>query len=187
MIKASSLGSSVGVYKVKNEVSFHEALAECFKYSDRVLLEECISGRELECGVVGNLEPFATEPGEIVLKKDYEFYTYEAKYKDEDAIDIVIPAKIHPDVGEKIKIDCIKAFKALNCNDYARIDVFLVDDEKVIINEVNTIPGFTNVSMFPMLCQNVGIGYEELITKLLDLAWERWNIENTFLTSYADA
>jgi len=187
MMKAGALGSSVGVFKIKNREEFESSLNKCFSYGKRVLFEECIAGREMECGVVGNNHPKATAPGEIILKKNYDFYTYQAKYQDEDAIDIVIPAKVGEDIAEKVKHECIRAFLALQCDDYARVDLFLKDNGEVIINEVNTIPGFTNVSMFSMLWENEGVSYQELITKLIGLALSRWEKESLYETHYDQA
>lgn len=187
MIKAGALGSSVGISKVKDETQYHEALKDAFKYGNQVLIEKFVKGRELECGVMGNEHPVATNPGEIVLKKNYEFYTYQAKYQDEDAIDIVIPARVDDAVAEKIRDYCVKAYIALCCNDYARIDLFLSENNEVIINEINTIPGFTNVSMFPMLWKNMGVSYPDLIDKLIELAQTRWKKQNEYLTHYDKA
>lgn len=187
MIKAASLGSSVGISKVKSEADFDTALSESLQYGNQILFERFVKGRELECGVIGNEEPEATLPGEIILKKNYDFYTYQAKYQDDDAIDIVIPANIPNELSDQIRKHCVEAYKALRCDDYARVDLFLTENGQVIINEINTIPGFTNVSMFPMLWQNMGLSYVELINKLIILAVERWEKQNSYLTHYDKA
>ncbi len=187
MIKAGALGSSVGISKVKNEGDYLSALEDAFQYGDQVLLEKYVKGRELECGVLGNERPEATLPGEIVLKKNYEFYDYQAKYQDDEAIDIIIPAKVDESISKKIMELCVKSFKALNCNDYARVDLFLTEDGNVVINEINTIPGFTNVSMFPMLWNNMGLSYPELISSLIEMALKRWEKQNSYSTHYDKA
>lgn len=187
MIKAGALGSSVGISKVNNEPQYREALDEAFRYGSQVLIEKYVKGRELECGVMGNENPVATYPGEIVLKKDYEFYTYQAKYQDDDAIDIVIPARVDDAIAGQIRDYCVKAYTALCCNDYARVDLFLSENNEVIINEINTIPGFTSVSMFPMLWKNMGVSYPDLISKLIELAETRWKKQNEYLTHYDKA
>jgi len=187
MIKAGALGSSVGISKVNSESEFQKAIVDSFLYGDRVLIEKYIKGRELECGVIGNEDPKASLPGEIVLKKDYAFYDYQAKYQDDEAIDIIIPAKIDKSISQKIMEYCVRAYKALNCNDYSRADLFLTENNEIIINEINTIPGFTNVSMFPMLWQNMGMSYSELISALIEMAERRWQKQNSYLTSYDKA
>ena len=187
MVKAGALGSSVGISKVSSIEEYETALRDSFLYGNQVLVEQFVKGRELECGVIGNEHPEATLPGEIILKKNYDFYNYQAKYQDEDAIDIVIPADTSEKIAKEIQKCCVMAYQALNCNDYARVDLFLTDDNKIIINEINTIPGFTNVSMFPMLWKNMGLVYGDLITKLLQMAWKRWESQNAFQTSYDKA
>ncbi|HEX9739436.1 MAG TPA: D-alanine--D-alanine ligase A, partial [Ignavibacteriaceae bacterium] len=130
-------------------------------------------GRELECAVLGNGDTKASFPGEIVISDRYEFYTYEAKYEDETAVDLQIPAKIDTSIAEKIKGLCVKSFKALHCEDFARVDLFVTNNNGIYINEINTIPGFTNVSMFPSLWAQHGISYPELITQIIELAVQR--------------
>ncbi|MDH5610234.1 MAG: D-alanine--D-alanine ligase, partial [Cyclobacteriaceae bacterium] len=187
MVKAGNLGSSVGISKVKTSDDYEKALADSFTYSQQVLCEAYISGRELECGVIGNEHPQTTLPGEIVLKKHYEFYTYEAKYQDEEAIEIVVPANVSEEESAKIRKSCTDAYQALGCNDYARVDLFLTENGSVIINEINTIPGFTNVSMFPMLWQHMGISYPQLISRLIESCLERTEKEKSLKTHYPNA
>lgn len=187
MIKASALGSSVGISKVNDEADYEVALNDAFLYGNYVLVEQYVKGRELECGVMGNEHPAATYPGEIVLKKNYAFYTYQAKYQDDDAIDIVIPARVEESTAEKIRELCVSAYTALSCNDYSRVDLFLTEKNEIIINEINTIPGFTNVSMFPMLWEHMGVSYKDLLKKLIELAFDRWARDNAFLTHYDKA
>jgi len=184
IVKAGDLGSSVGINKVNSIEQFEPAIADSFRFSSILLIESFIKCREMECGVLGNEIPEATLPGEIVLKKNYDFYTYEAKYEDEDAIDIVIPAKTSADIHQKIMKHCVAAFRALRCNDFARVDVFLTDKNEIYINEINSLPGFTNVSMFPMLWQNMGLEYPALITRLINLADSRWTKMKQLEKSY---
>ena len=184
MIKSASLGSSVGVSKVKKESDFLPALEESFVYDDKVIIEAFISGRELECAVIGNTSPRASYPGEIVMIKDYDFYTYTAKYLDEDAIRIDLPAKVEEDVAQKIREISIKAYQALCCEDFARVDLFLTPDGEVVVNEINTIPGFTSASMFPMMWQNMGMSYSGLITELINQCLERHKASKERETHY---
>ncbi|MBL0743768.1 D-alanine--D-alanine ligase family protein [Chryseolinea lacunae] len=175
MVKSASLGSSVGVTKVKTKKDFKAAVEEAFKYDDEMLAEEYITGRELECAVLGNNPPEASLPGEIVISKNYEFYTFDAKYVDPDAVRIDVPAKLSKPVAEKIRKASVKAFEALHCLDFSRIDLFLDKKGNIYINEINTIPGFTNSSMFPMMWKERGISFPDLITRLLNLAQERYD------------
>jgi D-alanine-D-alanine ligase len=187
MVKSASLGSSVGVSKVKNEDSFKKAVEDAFRYDDSLLIEEFITGREIECAILGNNPPEASYPGEIVINKKYEFYTFDAKYVDPEAVRIDVPADLNKKTAEKIREVCLKAYQALHCEDFSRVDLFLTEDGSIYINEINTIPGFTNSSMFPMMWKERGLGFTELISKLLDLAEERFDrskrIERDFSSS----
>lgn len=173
MVKSASLGSSVGVSKVKGKMDFDLALDEAFRYDDQVLFEEFISGREIECAILGNNPPEASLPGEIVISSKYEFYSFDAKYVDGEAVTIEVPAKLEPEVSGKIRELSLKAFTTLACEDFARVDLFLQRDGKVFVNEINTIPGFTNSSMFPMMWRERGFSFTALITRLIELAQER--------------
>lgn len=173
MVKAASLGSSVGVSKVKSESDFETAMIEAFRYDDMVLIEEYIKGREIECAVMGNMPPTASFPGEIIINSKYEFYTFDAKYVDGDAVKIEVPAQLDEATANKIRELSIKTYKTLYCEDFSRIDLFISDDGKVYVNEINTIPGFTNSSMFPTMWKQHGISFTELITKLIDLSLKR--------------
>ncbi len=173
MIKAANLGSSVGVFKVKGEKGFDAIVDEVFKFDDTLLFEEFVEGRELECAVMGNRDVKASLPGEVVVSPDYEFYTYEAKYLDPEAAKIVVPADIPDDIAESIRQLSIKTYKTLHCEDFARVDLFYKKDGTILINEINTIPGFTNSSMFPMMWKERGISFTDLISQLIDMAIER--------------
>lgn len=187
MVKSASLGSSVGVSKVKNEASFDKAVEESFRYDESILMEEFITGREIECAILGNNPPEASYPGEIIINSKYDFYTFDAKYVDPQAVRIDVPAKLETKTAEKVRDICVKAYKALCCEDFARVDLFLTAEGKIYINEINTIPGFTNSSMFPMMWNERGVGFTELISRLLDLAQERYDrgqtIEREFNSS----
>ena len=173
MTKSASLGSSVGISKVKSETDFNQSVEEAFRYDDEILFEEFINGREIECAVLGNSPPMASLPGEISINPKYEFYTFDAKYVDPDAVRIDVPAKLDEAVASEIQSLSVKAFQTLRCLDYARVDLFLSDKNKIYINEINTIPGFTNSSMFPMMWKEQGISFTDLISKLIDTALER--------------
>lgn len=183
-VKPSNAGSSVGVGKIKNRKDFIVKTREAFKYGEKVIYEECVRGREIECAVLGNENAVASVPGEIIVST--EFYSYEAKYILKDAAKIIYPADITPAISEKIRVLALKAFEALYCEGMARVDFFL-KDEKIYINEVNTIPGFTSISMYPKLWEASGIKPMELITRLVELACQRHKKENSVLTEFKAA
>ncbi|WP_152654866.1 D-alanine--D-alanine ligase [Oceanobacillus sp. CFH 90083] len=170
-IKPANQGSSVGVHKVETEEEFNHAIQDAFLYDHKVLVEETVVGREIECSVLGNEHPIASVPGEIL--PTVEFYSYEAKYIDESGARLEIPAVLDKEVAEQIQATAIQAFEALHCEGLARVDVFLKEDNTIIINEINTLPGFTKISMYPKLWEESGISYRELIEKLIELAIER--------------
>jgi len=184
IVKPANLGSSVGVTKVETEEEFETAVALAFTYDDSVLVEKFIKGREVECAVLGNDKPIVSVAGEVILSPDYEFYSFKAKYTDPDSAQISIPAIIPVEVHEQIKRLSLKAFQLLNCHDLARIDLFVTEDNAVFINEVNTLPGFTNISMYPSLMQHEGIDYQQLITKLIEMAIKRHFDKSRILTDY---
>jgi len=173
-IKPSNAGSSVGVTKAHDRQELYDALMLAARYDIRILAEEFINGREAECAVLGNDEPQASVVGEVVPCN--EFYDYEAKYLTGDASKIIIPADFPAHVTEKIREYSVRAFKALDCSGLARVD-FFVDKvtQEVYINEVNTMPGFTQISMYSKLWAASGVPYAELIDRLISLALERYN------------
>jgi D-alanine-D-alanine ligase len=173
MVKSASLGSSVGVSKVKSKEDFLPAVEEAFRYDNQLLVEKYIKGREIECAVLGNDPAEASLPGEIVISDRYEFYTFDAKYVDSTAVNIEVPAKLEPKVQEEIRKLSVKAYQALHCEDFARVDLFYSADGKIYINEMNTIPGFTNSSMYPMMWKDRGVSFVDLITKLIELCMRR--------------
>jgi D-alanine-D-alanine ligase len=174
-VKPARLGSSVGISKAATREEFVKAVAEAFRHDRKILVEEYIRGREIECGVLededGSLT--ASAPGEIVPSNRHGFYTYEAKYLDEQGAAIKIPADLAPEVSDTVRKLSIEAFRALGCEGLARIDFFLSEDGKLIINEVNTLPGFTNISMYPKVMEALGIGYAELVDRLIRHALAR--------------
>jgi D-alanine-D-alanine ligase len=181
-LKPANLGSSVGIHKITARSYFDRAVKDALRYDNKILLEEYIQGREIECSVLGNDHPIASLPGEIIPRHD--FYSYEAKYLDEEGAELEIPAKLPADVTKAVQEVAIKAFKVLCCEGMARVDFFLRDNREVIVNEINTIPGFTKISMYPKLWEASGISYTELIDRLIQLALERFERERKLRTSF---
>jgi len=169
-IKPANAGSSVGVNKVKNFDELIKAINEALQYDNKVLIEEYIIGREIECAVLGNDEPIASVCGEII--PHHEFYSYDAKYIDENGATLKIPADIPPETQKKIQDYAIQTFQTLECRGLARVDFFLTEDNQIYVNEINTLPGFTNSSMYPKLWEGSGISYSKLIDRLINLAIE---------------
>lgn len=182
-IKPCSAGSSVGITKVNGTDDISSAMDEAFLWDRYVLVEKGIRAREIEFSVLGNDEPIVSVPGEI--KPRHEFYSYEAKYIDPDGADLIIPAEIDSDLAREISLAALKGFKALNCSGMARID-FFIDEERgnFYLNEINTIPGFTRISMYPRLWAVSGIPYPELLEKLIALSFERRNEKNRLRTEF---
>jgi D-alanine-D-alanine ligase len=181
-IKPANMGSSVGVHKVNNRAEFDAAIDDAFRFDRKVVIEEFIKGREIECAVLGNENPIASVPGEICTTHD--FYSYNAKYIDENGAKLSIPAILPEEKKEEIRALALRSFASLCCEGLSRVDFFLKDDGSVIVNEVNTIPGFTSVSMYPMLFRESGITYSELIDRLISLAIERGKKERLLKTDY---
>ncbi len=174
-VKPAGLGSSVGITKVKAWEALGPALEEAFRYDAKALVEEAVTGREIEVSVLGNAEPIASLPGEVVPHR--EFYDYRAKYL-EEGTRLVAPVSLPPQVEAQVRAMAVQAFKAIDCAGMARVDFFLVGEEP-IVNEINTIPGFTPISMFPRLWEVSGIPYTQLITILIELALERHHEKRT--------
>lgn len=169
--KPANLGSSVGISRASDRGGLSKALAEAAKYDRKLVVEEGIQCREIECSVLGNDNPIASVPGEIVPCN--EFYDYRAKYLDEGS-KLLIPAPIPPETAEEVRNLAIEAFRAIDCTGMARVDFFLEKQSgKVYLNEVNTIPGFTKISMYPKLWEASGLPYPQLIDRLIELAFER--------------
>lgn len=181
-IKPANSGSSVGVAKVKNKEDFEAAFNTAFLYDRKILIEEFIEGREIECAVLGNDDPIASLPGELIPQ--HEFYSYEAKYIDEDGAHFQIPVELPPAITEKIQKMAIEAYRALCCEGMARVDFFLKKNGDAILNEINTIPGFTKISMYPKLWLASGLSYTQLLDRLIELAIERHGHESRLKTTF---
>ncbi len=181
-VKPANMGSSVGVHKVSDQDAFDQAVQDAFDYDTKILIEEFIDGRELECAVLGNLQPEASAVGEI--KPSHEFYSYEAKYIDEHGAGLEIPANIPDSVSNRIRDLAVKTFQTLECEGLGRVDCFLKSDGEIVVNEINTMPGFTKISMYPQLWEASGISYTDLITKLIELGLERFEREQKLKTSF---
>lgn len=181
-VKPANLGSSVGIHKAQDQAELGAALQDAFTYDDKVIVEQFIAGREIECAVLGNEDPVSSVPGEIVPR--HEFYSYEAKYLDENGAALEIPAKLPEEIVKKIQELAMKTFQTVCCGGMARVDFFLRDDGEVIINELNTIPGFTKISMYPKLWEASGIKYADLIDRLIQLAIQRFKREQRLKTSF---
>jgi D-alanine-D-alanine ligase len=194
-VKPANMGSSVGIGKVHNQEEYLPALREAFRYDRKIIIEEYIKGRELECAVLGNEEVTASVPGEVIPR--HEFYSYDAKYLDEHGAALVIPADVEEAVTARIQELAVKTFKVLGCGGLSRVDFFLREgpaggdrrpgaerpEDRLMVNEINTIPGFTRISMYPKLWEASGISYTELITRLIDLAIEEFRKEQDLTSS----
>jgi D-alanine-D-alanine ligase len=170
-IKPANAGSSLGISKVSSESTFLASITEAFRHDRKILIESAVVGRELECAVLGNENPKASIPGEIIPKQG-EFYSYEAKYLN-DGTQLEAPAKLTPAQIERLQALAIQAYKILCCEGLARVDFFLTPDDRLYVNEINTMPGFTNISMYPRLWGLSGISYVELLEQLIQLALSR--------------
>ena len=178
------MGSSVGVSKIHDESEYQEGIKIAFDYDTKIIIEEYIKGKEIECSVLGNEKPIASIPGEVI--SDHEFYSYEAKYIDEHGAVLDIPAKIPNRITKKIQELAIKAFQIMSCEGLGRVDFFLKDNGEIIVNEINTIPGFTKISMYPKLWEASGINYTELIDRLIQLGIERFEKEQKLKSYYEE-
>ncbi len=182
-IKPANLGSSVGVHKITNEQEYQSATLDAFSYDTKILLEEFIEGREIECSVLGNEDPITSLPGEIIPTHD--FYSYESKYTDQNGAKYEIPANLDELMTKKIQDLSIKTFKTLCCEGMSRVDFFLKANGEIFVNEINTIPGFTSISMYPKMWEASGLPYSKLLDKLIDLAIKRHQVEQKLLTNRA--
>lgn len=169
-VKPANLGSSVGVNRADDTTQLIAAVREASQFDTKILVEQFIAGRELECAVLGNDEPEASVAGEIVASD--RFYSYEAKYIDENGAALVIPAQLDPATLRAVQETAIESFRTLECRGMARVDMFLTDEGRLYVNEVNTIPGFTRISMYPKLWEATGLSYPDLIDRLIQLAIE---------------
>ena len=170
-VKPANLGSSVGVHRVEDARELEEALDDALSWDHKVIVEERVRGREIECAVLGNEDPRASVAGEVIAR--HEFYSYEAKYLDEEGAELVIPADVPKETAERVRALSIRTFRTLCCEGMARVDFFLREHGGLVVNEINTIPGFTRISMYPKLWKASGIGYAELVDRLIRLALDR--------------
>jgi D-alanine-D-alanine ligase len=180
-VKPANLGSSVGISKVAKRAEFSAALKEAFRYDNKIVIEEFIEGREIECSVLGNDQPIASLPGEIVVNRD--FYSYDAKYIDDNGARLEIPAQLPKTIVRKVRDIALQAYRALCCEGMGRIDFFVQANGRVLVNEINTIPGFTKISMYPKMWEASGISYSKLIDRLIRLAIQRHRAEMRLRTS----
>lgn len=171
-VKPANLGSSVGISKARNWDELTQALTTAAQYDRKIIVERAIDAREIECSVLGDDVPLASLPGEVIPQR--EFYDYDAKYADENTR-LIVPADLTSDQARTVQELAVRAFQAIDCSGMARVDLFLEKrDGKFLVNEVNTLPGFTNVSMYPRMWEASGVNYSQLIDRLIQLAFERY-------------
>jgi len=170
-VKPANLGSSVGISKVKMKSDLPGALDLAFEYDTKAVIEEFVECREFECSVLGNDEPIASVPGEVIPR--HEFYSYEAKYLDDTGAALEIPAKLPDELAAQIRRLSIAAYRTLDCEGMGRVDFFLARDGRLLVSEINTIPGFTRISMYPRLWEASGLSFTQLLDRLIELALER--------------
>jgi D-alanine-D-alanine ligase len=176
-VKPSNLGSSVGISKARNRAELTAAMELAFQYDRKIIVERAVDGRELECSVIGNEEPVASLPCEILPSR--EFYDYEDKYL-LDRAQFRVPAELDPQQTDEVRRLAIACYRAVECEGMARVDFFLERaTERIYINEINTIPGFTSISMFPRMWEHSGLPYPRLIDRLIELALERHRVKQT--------
>ena len=178
-VKPARQGSSVGVSKVHDATELRRAIEVAAQYGTKVLLEEAVIGREIECSVIGNEHPEASIPGEVIVTGD-EFYSYDAKYVSSTAARTLIPASLSKDQIAAVQTVALQAFKALDCEGMARVDMFINPQGGIYVNEINTLPGFTAISMYPKMWEASGICYRELINRLISLALARSERDRSF-------
>ncbi|MDG0816972.1 D-alanine--D-alanine ligase family protein [Bdellovibrio svalbardensis] len=184
-IKPANAGSSVGVHKIKSAADFGPKLKDAFQFDNKVLAEEFIQGREIECSVMGhNHAPKASLPGEVIPQ--HEFYSYEAKYVDDNGALLEIPAKLDSEVTKRLQAMAEQTFHVMGCDGLTRVDFFLKPNGELYINEINTIPGFTKISMYPKMWEATGLSYKDLISNLITLAFEKYEAEQKLKTSYLE-
>ncbi|MCK5197664.1 MAG: ATP-grasp domain-containing protein, partial [Spirochaetales bacterium] len=172
-IKPANAGSSVGVTKATSLKELKTGVNNGFRYDTKLLLEPAIEGREIECSVIGNTKPVSFLPGEIISE---DFYDYDSKYIHPESVKLSVPADLTDNERNKIKDTAENAFTAVGAEGFARVDFFIEKDTgKILINEINTIPGFTEISMFAKLCDVSGLPYKEMLSEIIHLAEERYS------------
>lgn len=181
-VKPANLGSSVGISKAYNRAQLLAAVEEALQYDRRVLVEKMLAGREIECSVLGNDEPQASVPGEVIPCND--FYDYKAKYID-DRSAIVIPAKLTPETARQVREMAVRTFIALDCSGLGRVDFFVNEEkEEIWVNEINTLPGFTSISMYPKMWEASGLTFRALLAELIRLAKDRFAQKDRLKTTF---
>ena len=170
-VKPANLGSSVGISMVEHREAFDDAVKEAFQFDRKIIIEEYVQGREIECSVLGNDNPIASLPGEI--RPTHQFYSYDAKYVDDQGADLLIPADLDQAVIQRVQELAVETFSLLCCEGLARVDFFVREGGEVLVNEINTLPGFANISMYPKLWEAGGISQRELVSRLIGLALDR--------------
>lgn len=180
-VKPANMGSSVGVSKATNEQEFLKAVDFAFQYDRKIIIEEAIVGREIECSVLGNDQPKASLPGEVVSNDD--FYTYDSKYSSTSSSEIKIPAELTEQQIHDIQQIAVRAYIILECRGMARADFFLSDNGQWYLNEINTIPGFTSISMYPKMWEASGLPLNQLVDELITLALEDFEQQTDLLTA----
>ncbi|HYM35373.1 MAG TPA: D-alanine--D-alanine ligase family protein [Steroidobacteraceae bacterium] len=185
--KPANLGSSVGIRRVASRKELRAALAHAFEYDVKILAEEAIIGREIECSVLGDDDPIASIPGEIMVQHKDGFYSYDAKYVDEHGAVLKIPAALKRVTINKVQKLAIRVFQILESNGLARVDFFLTKRGRLLVNEINTLPGFTAISMYPKLWEASGLTQTELITRLIEIAIKRHERKVAVRQSYTSA
>ncbi len=171
-VKPATAGSSVGITKVTSAKQLQTAVQEALRFDRKVLVEPAVEAREIECAVLGNEDAEAFVPGEVI--PNHEFYSYEAKYLDPEGADLQLPADIPETLSSEVRRLAVAAFKAVECTGMARVDFFLEkESNRILLNEINTIPGFTNISMYPKMCEASGLRYSQLLDRLIELALSR--------------
>jgi len=161
----------VGITKAKTFDELQKSVSYALRFDHKVVMEEFIEGREIECSVLGNEDPIASLPGEVIPR--HEFYSYQAKYCDPEGAELKIPAALSPELTSRVQDLALKSFVALGCEGMARVDFFIQPDGRVLVNELNTIPGFTNISMYPKLWEKIGLPFPQLLFEHITLAIEK--------------
>lgn len=180
-VKPANMGSSVGVTRADSVKSIDHAIMDAFQYDSKILIESAVAGDEIECAVLGNEAPEASVIGRIIPTGD-NFYDYDTKYIDESGAILEMPADIDQQSINKAQATALLAYRALGCEGLSRVDMFLKPDGNIVVNEINTIPGFTNISMYPKLWELSGVQYSDLITRLIRLAQQRHDSRSAIKT-----
>jgi len=183
-VKPANLGSSIGINKIRKRGEFDRCVHQAFLYDEYILIEECIDGREFECALLGNRDPLISVPGEII--PSHEFYSYAAKYLETNGTQFILPARLHPLKVKEMQDLSLRAFQALRCWGMARVDFFQKKSGEIVINELNTIPGFTNISLYAKLLQISGVSYPALLDSLINLSIERFSREEALRSAQSD-